>query len=127
MTQKATLEIAYEILLEKHPLPFYELWEKVCQRQQFTKEQCFNLLSRFYTNLTLDARFVNGGDNIWDLRIFRKSTELRLELNEVYSDIDESDEDIEEKTLLLQAGEVTEEETGIKFAEEEEEEETEQE
>lgn len=126
MTQKATLEIAYEILTETHPLPFYELWEKVCESQSFSKEQCFNLLSRFYTNLTLDGRFVNIGDNIWDLRIFLKSTDLGLELNEVYSDVDESDEDIEEKTLLLAAGEVTEEETGIKFNLDEEEE-TEQE
>ncbi len=115
MTQKATLEIAYDVLKETHPLPFYELWEKVCERQDYSKEQCFNLLSRFYTNLTLDGRFINTGDNVWELRIHLKSTELRLELNEVYSDVDENDEDIEEKTLLLQAGEVTEDETGIKF------------
>jgi hypothetical protein len=92
MTQKATLEVAYDILKTEHPLPFYELWEKVCASQTFTKEQCFNLLSRFYTNLT----------------------------------VDESDEDIEEKTLLLQAGEVTVDETGLKL-DDEEEEETEQE
>lgn len=122
MTQKATLEIAYEVLKEQHPIPFYELWEKVCSTQTFSKEQCFNLLSRFYTNLSLDGRFVNIGDNVWELRIHLKSTELKLELNEVYSDIDENDEDIEEKTLLLQAGEVTEEETGIKFDNEDEEE-----
>ena len=122
MTQKATLEIAYEVLKEQHPIPFYELWEKVCSTQTFSKEQCFNLLSRFYTNLSLDGRFVNIGDNVWELRIHLKSTELKLELNEVYSDIDENDEDIEEKTLLLQAREVTEEETGIKFDNEDEEE-----
>lgn len=126
MTQKATLEVAYDILKTEHPLPFYELWEKVCASQTFTKEQCFNLLSRFYTNLTLDGRFVNLGDNVWELRIHLKSTELRLELNEVYSDVDESDEDIEEKTLLLQAGEVTVDETGLKL-DNEDEEETEQE
>jgi DNA-directed RNA polymerase subunit delta len=126
MSQKATLEIAYELLSAKHPLPFYELWEQVCQRQDYSKEQCFNLLSRFYTNLTLDGRFVNIGDNVWELRNHLKSTELRLELNEVYSDIDESDEDIEEKTLLLQAGEVTVDETGLAF-DNENEEETEQE
>lgn len=126
MTQKATLEVAHEILAAAHPLPFYELWEKVCAQQDFSKEQCFNLLSRFYTNLTLDGRFVNLGDNVWELRTHLKSTELRLELNEVYSDVDESDEDIEEKTLLLQAGEVTVDETGLKL-DDEEFEETEQE
>lgn len=126
MSQKATIEVAYEILSEKHPLTFYELWEEVCKRQEFNKEQCFNFLSRFYTNLTLDGRFVNLGDNVWELRIKLKSTELHLELNEVYSDVDESDEDIEEKTLLLQAGEVTPDETGLTF-DTETEEETEQE
>lgn len=126
MSQKATLEIAYELLRDKHPLPFYELWEKVCQAQEYSKEQCFNLLSRFYTNLTLDGRFVNIGDNNWELRLHLRSDELKLELNEVYSDVDESDEDIEEKTLLLQAGEVTVDETGLNF-DEVNEEETEQE
>ncbi|HKM02517.1 MAG TPA: DNA-directed RNA polymerase subunit delta [Bacilli bacterium] len=127
MSPRATLEVAYDILSnDQHPLPFYELWEKVCGSQDFSKDQCFNLLSRFYTNLTLDGRFVNLGDNIWELRVHLKSSELKLELNEVYSDVDEADEDIEEKTLLLQAGEVTVDETGLKL-DEDNEEETEQE
>jgi len=122
MSHKSTLEVAYELLKSTHPLPFYELWEKVCGQQDFDKEQCFNLLSRFYTNLTLDGRFVNVGDNVWDLRVHLKSTEIKLELNEVYSDVDETDEDIEEKTLLLQAGEVTVDETGIKLSDDDDEE-----
>lgn len=114
MTKRSTLDVAYEAIKNRgSAYPFLELWNEVSKKQEFTSEEKLNLLSQFYTNITLDGRFVNVGDNTWNLREKLRSDQIKIEISEVYSDVDEGDDDLEEKSLLIQAGEVTLEETGI--------------
>lgn len=114
MTKRSTLDVAYEAIKNRgSAYPFLELWNEVSEKQEFTSEEKLNLLSQFYTNITLDGRFVNVGDNTWNLREKLRSDQIKIEISEVYSDVDEGDDDLEEKSLLIQAGEVTLEETGI--------------
>src|SRR5690554_3589073 len=100
MERRSTLDIAFQIIEEANqPFPFYELWEKVVEVQQFSEKESAEVISRFYTNLTLDGRFVNLGDNTWDLRKNNTYDKVHIDINEVYTaDDQDQDDDIEELT-----------------------------
>ena len=46
-------------------------------------------ISFFYTNLTLDGRFVNVGDNKWNLRERVTFDKVHIDMNEIYVDDEE--------------------------------------
>ena len=51
--------------------------------------------SLFYTNITLDGRFITVGENRWDLRSRHKFDEVHIDMNDIYADDEEdaSEED----------------------------------
>ena len=104
MERRSTLDIAFQIIEEANqPFPFYELWEKVVEVQQFSEKESAEVISRFYTNLTLDGRFVNLGDNTWDLRKNNTYDKVHIDINEVYTaDDQDQDDDIEELTAQME-------------------------
>lgn len=121
MKLKTTLSVAYSILKESdQPLPFSELWNEINKIQSYSGEQAVNEMTRFYTNLMFDGRFVNLGDNTWDLRERVRHEDIALELKTVYSDIDdEVEEEEDELDLALKAKEVDEEDLDEETEEEE--------
>lgn len=63
------IDIAFELLTKKKkPTVFLKLWEEVAQMGGLTQEQADDNIAQFYTDLSLDSRFVHMGDNKWDLR-----------------------------------------------------------
>ena len=103
MRKRTNIEIAYELLKEnKEALPFHELWQGVVNEHEYSEEEGQELISKFYTALMMDGRFVNLGDNVWNLREHVLFADIDLPLNEVYSDIDESDEDDEEDAFEIE-------------------------
>ena len=47
----------------------------------------------FYTNITLDGRFITVGENRWDLRSRHKFDEVHIDMNDIYADDEEDTSD----------------------------------
>ncbi len=93
-SQESTIDMAYEIIKEEqHPVEFYDLWNRIVELKGFTQEQIDENESVFYTNITLDGRVINVGDNRWDLRERHKFEDVNIDMNDVYSDDDSAEED----------------------------------
>ncbi len=78
-----------------------------------SEEDGRKVISQFYTNLTLDGRFVDLKDNEWGLRERETYDKVHIDMNAVYSELDEEakmnvdDEELtkDEKEELLGVGE----------------------
>lgn len=108
MSNKSTLEVAFELIQAKEgSYEFIKLWDEVSLKLGLSNEQKIAMMSKFYTNITLDGRFVNLGNNKWDLTHRLRSDQIEtLKPSNVYSEVDEEDNDPEEKVLLAKDGEV---------------------
>lgn len=107
MTEKSTLDVAYEILENKNELEFEQLWKQVIEVQKYDQDDQQRLMSRFYTNLMLDGRFVNLGDNTWGLRINNTYDKVHIDIEDVYTDVNgDSDDPEEKKDIKEEAGEL---------------------
>lgn len=97
MAELSMLEIAYTILSKsKKEMAFIDLWKEVVKEDNLTEEQQKARLGRFYTDLSLDGRFVALTDNTWDLRTRHKYEQVHIDVQDVYSDVEEGDEDEED-------------------------------
>ena len=105
MFEKSMVEVAYEILKkEKKEIAFAKFWDKVSKELKMDKETKEEYISRFYTDLSFDERFVLLEDNHWDLRANHKFSNIHIDMNEAYSELEEEekemtqeDEDFEEE------------------------------
>ena len=107
--KESKTDIAYRVMLKKKKeRSFYDLWEDV--KNELAKvnepEALENIdedISFFYTNLTLDGRFVNVGENKWDLRERVTFDKVHIDMNEIYADeeeeISEEDEDSKDEFI----------------------------
>lgn len=93
MTNKSNVDVAFDIVsANSSPISFKDLWDKICQEQEIAIDVAAKRIGDFYTSLLLDGRFINLGDNTWDLRsryTFEKAT---LDTNQCYSDLDDEEE-----------------------------------
>jgi DNA-directed RNA polymerase subunit delta len=99
MPMKSLVNAAYDVLTKKYaehgsePMPFSDLLLAVGQEIGVEDEEALlKLASRFYTDLTLDGRFVIKENNTWVLREHEKFENVHIDMNEVYS-IDEYEDD----------------------------------
>lgn len=91
--KKSNLDVAYEILEEREDgLSFLELWREIVKRQEYSDEVARNSIGKFYTNLVMDGRFIALKDNEWALRDRHTFKEAHIDMSEVYSDDDKSEE-----------------------------------
>ena len=116
MLNKSMLDIAYDIITAKNaPIAFKEMWEQIVKIQGLNEEDARKKISRFYTNLSLDGRFVTLGENMWDLRAHHTFDKVHIDMNDVYRDVETiSDDDEEEKEYI----EMLDKETGKETVEE---------
>ena len=92
MVRKSNVDIAFDIIsANESPITFADLWTKLCEINEYTEAESTRKIGSFYTSLLLDGRFVNLGDNTWDLRSRYKFDKVTLDVNECYSE----DEDVE--------------------------------
>ena len=97
MARQSNVDIAFDIIsANESPITFADLWAKLCEVNNYTEAEAIRKIGSFYTSLLLDGRFVNLGDNKWDLRSRYKFDKVTLDVNECYSDEDEVEVDPEE-------------------------------
>lgn len=83
-------DIAYEILDKRHAeISFYDLWKEVCDIVELDENQAEELISVFYTDLSLDGRFITLGENVWDLRKNHPFDKVHIDMNDIYNSEDE--------------------------------------
>ena len=96
MMQRSMVEVAYELLSKKQgPQKFNKFWIEVSDVLSFTSEERERLISSFYTKLTLDERFVLLEDNMWDLRERQSFDKVHIDMNEIYSEIEDEEKEME--------------------------------
>lgn len=94
--KKSMVDVAYDLMsTKKKAIVFLKLWEEVCQVMAFTKQQEEDNIAQFYSDLSLDDRFVNVGENKWDLRERHTYYEVVVDTEEILID-EEADDDYEE-------------------------------
>jgi len=67
------VDIATTVLLEaKEPMNLYDLFKEVIKRKEIKVDDTASLLTGFYADLTVSAKFVYTGENMWDLKSNQK-------------------------------------------------------
>ena len=108
---KSLLDYAYDyVSSQSEPSKFEDIWAYCVKEAGLSVEEANQKVSRFYTNLMLDGRFVTLGENEWDLRVRHKFEKVHIDMSEVYSDVETFDEDSEEEEEQAEYNAVFEEE-----------------
>lgn len=107
---KSYVDLAYEYLVEYYnenneggkskPLPFLTLLWEVGKKLGFdenNEDQFIQLSSKFYTALTVDGRFVAKENNTWVLREHEKYEDIHIDMNKIYTDDEENEENTEKE------------------------------
>ena len=94
MKEGSMLDSALHILeAEGKEMKFADLWAKVKEDLEISPEEENQRIGRFYTDLSMSGRFVVLGENVWDLRTRHTYDKVHIDVNDVYSDVDERDND----------------------------------
>ena len=97
MLKRSMVEVGCELLAKKQgPQKFNKFWEEVSQVLGLDEDEANENISNFYTSLTLDERFVLLEDNTWDLRERQSFDKVHIDMNDVYSEIDEEEKELKE-------------------------------
>lgn len=103
---ESMVDVAFDILNEtQRTMNFQELYHEITKKLELTDEESLAKIAQFYTNLSLDGRFVTLGNNEWDLRKNQTYDKVHIDMNDVYSDIEEETaanrdvEDLDEDVL----------------------------
>ena len=128
MLKRSMVEVGYELLVKKQgPQKFNKFWGEVSEVLGLEVSEADAYVSDFYTNLSLDERFVILEDNTWDLRDRQSFDKVHIDMNDIYSEIDEEEKELkdgeEEDDSYTDEYDEGEEVKEIKDDEEEEEEE----
>jgi len=86
---ESMVDVAFSVLTDAgSTVKFKDLYNSVCEKLELSEEEKADRISSFYTNLSLDGRFVTLGENERDLRSRQKYEKVHIDMNDVYSDID---------------------------------------
>ena len=112
---KSLLDYAFDYVSgQTQPSKFQDIWDYCVKEAGLSLEEANNRVSRFYTNLMLDGRFVTLGENQWDLRVRHKYESVHIDMSEVYSDVETYDEDSEEEEEEAEYNSAFEDEDKVK-------------
>ena len=96
MLQRSMVEAAYELLSKKQgPQKFNKFWNEVGDLLSMSEEEKEQNISLFYTKLTLDERFVLLEDNTWDLRERQSFEKVHIDMNDIYSELEDEEKEME--------------------------------
>lgn len=94
MKEGSMLEAAQRVLTaEKKEMKFADLWAKVKEELEISPEEEEARIGRFYTDLSMSGTFVVLGENVWDLRSRHTYDKVHIDVNDVYTDVEERDTD----------------------------------
>lgn len=63
------IEVVHSLLEDKkQATPFHDLVQEIAQLLGLSEEQVAAKIAQFYTDLNIDGRFINLGENRWGLR-----------------------------------------------------------
>ncbi len=95
MLEKSLVDYAYDVLSKrKGEIHFKALFEEVVNATGLSEDEADARISLFYTNLTLDGRFITLPNNHWDLRDRHTYNEAHIDLN-IYTEEDTPSVDAE--------------------------------
>ena len=112
MNDKSLLDYGFDVLsASKDPVKFIDLFNKSLELSglQLSDNEIKTRMSKFYTQLSLDGRFITLTDNYWDLRSRHVFEKVHLDMIDAYSDEEEETDEEEEKLLREELGEQIEE------------------
>lgn len=100
--KRSMLDIAFDLLSKKKkPVPFLNLWTEIAQMEGLTQAQQDDRIAQFFSDLCLDSRFVNMGENKWDLRSRHTFSEVVIDTDEIMVDEnDDDDEDFDDEAMI---------------------------
>jgi DNA-directed RNA polymerase subunit delta len=94
---KSMLDVACDLLQASgKPMTFFEMVDKVAKELGMSEDEKKSKMSQFYTNLSIDGRFVVLADNCWDLRDRVPFEQVHIDMNDAYNDKIDDDDDDEE-------------------------------
>lgn len=114
--RKTLCDVAYEFLAKENSRKsFNDIWEYVAKETNLSEEESKdgNAISKFYTNLLLDGRFVvlKNQNQMWNLRVREKYDDIKMEeMNAIYADVETTDKDLEDEEDITIVEEETSEE-----------------
>ena len=111
MNEKSLLDYGFDVLsASKDPMKFVDLFNAAVKASglELADGEVKKRMSKFYTQLSLDGRFVTLTDNFWDLRTRHVFEQVHLDMIDAYSDEDEEIDEEERKLLAEELGEVVE-------------------
>ncbi|RKL67974.1 DNA-directed RNA polymerase subunit delta [Salipaludibacillus neizhouensis] len=83
ISEMSMLEVGYELLAEqKSPEEYHGLLKRVGDIKNLNDELLTNRISHLYTEMSVDGRFVNIGDNRWGLRSWYPFDQTEEELSQ---------------------------------------------
>ncbi|TMW72140.1 DNA-directed RNA polymerase subunit delta [Alteribacter natronophilus] len=83
LKELSMLEIAYEVMKEKGSSEEYHvLLKQVSEMKEISNEELKDRIANLYTEMSLDGRFVNLGDNKWGLRAWYPFDQSEEELSQ---------------------------------------------
>lgn len=114
MTQMSMVDVAYELMKKKKKeVEFAKLYKEVSEIMGFSEEEAEEKESLFYTNITIDGRFITVGENRWDLRERHKFENVHIDMNDIYADYQDDEEHDGEEDEEEQEDEEEDEDDGI--------------
>ena len=118
---KSLLDYAYDYVSgQAQPSKFQDIWDYCVKESGLSEEEAKARVSRFYTNLMLDGRFVTLGENQWDLRVRHTFDKVHIDMKDVYSDVETVDDDLEDEEDEKEYNSAFEEEKRASESEDEE-------
>ena len=112
MNEKSLLDFGFDVLnASKDPVKFIDLFNESIKLSglELSQSELKLRMSKFYTQLSLDGRFITLTDNYWDLRSRHVFEQVHLDMIDAYSDEDDEVDEEEEKLLRQELGEQVEE------------------
>lgn len=97
MANKSMLDVAFDVMEDKKSIAFSVLWNTISKKLDFSNEEKEKKVAAFYTQLSLDGRFVALGNNKWSLRDRLPYEKIHVDLSEVYNDMEEESEGDDEE------------------------------
>ena len=85
MKKESMIEVAYKLLSESNePIAFKDLWDKIKTELEIGPDEETSRIGHFYTDLSLDGRFIQDGDYTWNLRSRTKFDQTRIDTSVFY-------------------------------------------